>query len=157
MTLCHDVLLLVRCAVERAQARFLASTVISLLVTSGALAGSTPSPPGAKVYIIWPSDGQVIPGGKLWLRMGARGIGVCPAGVEMANVGHHHVIIDAQLPPLDQEIPSDKNHLHFGRGQTEARLQLPPGRHTIQLVMGDQDHVPHDPPLYSNVITVIVP
>ena len=75
----------------------------------------------------------------------------------MANVGHHHVIIDAPLPPFDQEIPNDPNHQHFGRGQTEARLQLPPGRHTIQLLMADQDHVPHDPPLYSKVITVIVP
>ena len=74
----------------------------------------------------------------------------------MANVGHHHVIIDAPLPPLDQEIPNDQNHRHFG-GQTEARIQLPPGRHTIQLLMADQDHVPHDPPLYSKVITVIVP
>jgi hypothetical protein len=60
------------------------------------------------------------------------------------------------LPPLDQEIPNDQNRLHFG-GQTEARIQLPPGRHTIQLLMADQDHVPHDPPLYSKVITVIVP
>jgi hypothetical protein len=109
------------------------------------------------VYIIWPSDGQVIPGGEFWLRMGARGIGICPAGIKMANVGHHHVIIDAPLPPLDEEIPNDPNHRHFGRGQTEARLQLPPGRHTIQLLMADQDHVPHDPPLYSKVITVVVP
>ncbi len=130
---------------------------VNALAASAALAGSTPSPPGAKVYILWPNDGQIISGGEFWLRMGARGIGVCPAGVKMANVGHHHVIIDAPLPPLDQEIPNDPNHLHFGRGQTEARLQLPPGRHTIQLLMADQDHVPHDPPIYSKVITVVVP
>src|SRR5512144_2633016 len=143
------------CAVTRV--RCLVSTLVSLLATSGALAGNTPSPPDAEVYIIWPSDGQVIPGGEFWLRMGAYGIGICPAGVKMANVGHHHVIIDAPLPPLDQEIPNDPNHRHFGGGQTEAHLQLPPGRHTIQLLMADQDHVPHDPPLYSKVITVIVP
>ena len=135
---------------------FLVGWVSCALAASAALAGST-SPPGAKVYILWPNDGQIISGGEFWLRMGARGIGVCPAGVKMANVGHHHVIIDAPLPPLDQEIPNDPNHRHFGRGQTEARLQLPPGRHTIQLLMADQDHVPHDPPIYSKVITVVVP
>ena len=136
---------------------FLVGWVSCALAASAALAGSTPSPPGAKVYILWPNDGQIISGGEFWLRMGARGIGVCPAGVKMANVGHHHVIIDAPLPPLDQEIPNDPNHRHFGRGQTEARLQLPPGRHTVQLLMADQDHVPHDPPIYSKVITVVVP
>lgn len=155
MALCPDSIFWMRCAVKRV--RLFATTVVSLLATSGALAGSTTSPPGAKVYIIWPSDGQVIPGGEFWLRMGARGIGVCPAGVKMANVGHHHVIIDALLPPPNQEIPNDPTHRHFGRGQTEARLQLRPGRHTIQLLMADQDHIPHDPPLYSKVITVIVP
>ena len=136
---------------------FLASIAVCLQPAAAAFAGTTPSPPGAEVYIIWPNDGQVIPGGEFWLRMGARGIGICPAGVKMANVGHHHVIIDTPLPPLDQEIPNDQNHRHFGGGQTEARIQLPPGRHTIQLLMADQDHVPHDPPLYSKVITVIVP
>lgn len=145
---------------KRAQARFLAITaitVISLRATPEALAERNPPPPGAKVYIIWPADGQVIPGGEFWLRMGARGIGVCPAGFKLKNCGHHHVLIDQPLPLLDQQIPSDKNHLHFGRGQIEARLLLPPGRHTLQLLMGDQDHVPHDPPLYSTVINVIVP
>ena len=144
-------------AVTVKKLRVFASAAVGLLVASSAWAGGTPSPPGAKVYIIWPSDGQVIRSGQFWLRMGAYGIGICPAGVKMANVGHHHVIIDAPLPPLDQEIPNDPNHRHFGGGQTEAHLQLPPGRHTIQLLMADQDHVPHDPPLYSKVITVIVP
>jgi hypothetical protein len=115
-----------------------------------------PPPEGAKVYIIWPADGQVIRRGKFWLRMGLTGAGVAPAGVERPNTGHHHVLIDTELPPLDREIPNDKNHLHFGRGQTEARIELPPGRHTLQLLFGDANHVPHQPPLYSNKITVIV-
>jgi Domain of unknown function (DUF4399) len=118
---------------------------------------SKPSPQGARAYIIWPSDGQVIRGGKFWLRMGLQGMGVAPAGVEKPNTGHHHVLIDAPLPPLDEPIPNDKNHLHFGGGQTEARIELPPGRHTLQLVLGDSEHVPHRPPIVSQPITIIVP
>jgi hypothetical protein len=110
----------------------------------------------ARVYIIWPSDGQVIPGGKLWLRMGLSNAGVAPAGVEKANTGHHHVLVDTDLPAMDEEIPNDKNHLHFGAGQTEARLELPPGRHTLQLILADENHIPHKPPVYSKKITIIV-
>jgi hypothetical protein len=88
--------------------------------------------------------------------MGLAGAGVAPAGVDKPNTGHHHVLIDTELPALDREIPNDKNHLHFGRGQTVARIELPPGRHTLQLLFGDANHVPHQPPLYSNKVTVIV-
>lgn len=127
------------------------------LLAGAALADPKPMPPDAKVYIIWPRDGQVIPGGKFWLRMGLSNAGVAPAGIEKAGTGHHHVLLDVDLPPLDQEIPNDKNHLHFGLGQTEAHLELPPGRHTLQLLFADDAHVPHDPPLYSKKITIIVP
>ena len=89
--------------------------------------------------------------------MGLKDFGVAPAGTKRPNTGHHHVIIDAPLPSFDEEIPNDKNHLHFGGGQTEARIELPPGRHTLQLLMGDHNHVPHDPPLYSEPITIVVP
>jgi len=89
--------------------------------------------------------------------MGLSNAGIAPAGVEKAHTGHHHVLIDADLPPLDQEVPNDRNHLHFGAGQTEARIELPPGRHTLQLLLGDENHVPHAPPLYSKKITVLVP
>ena len=112
-------------------------------------------PPNAKVYIIWPSNGMVIHGG-FWLRMGLSNAGVAPAGVDKPGTGHHHVIVDADLPPLDEEIPNDKNHLHFGLGQTEARLELPPGPHTLQLLFADAGHVPHNPPLYSQKITIYV-
>lgn len=118
---------------------------------------SKPAPDGARVYIIWPSDGQVIHGGKFWLRMGLSGMGVAPAGVDRESTGHHHVLIDVPAPPLDQPIPNDKKHLHFGAGQTEARIELPPGRHTLQLVLGDADHVPFKPELVSKPATVIVP
>lgn len=141
--------------------RVLAFTAFAGVVLAGpsvpARAGETPSPPGSKVYIVWPHNGDVIHGGKLWLRMGARGIGIAPANIIKPKTGHHHVVVDADLPDFDDEIPSDKNHLHFGAGQTEARLDLPPGQHTIQLLFGNHDHVPHDPPLYSRKITITVP
>ena len=127
----------------------------TLLAGSAATAQQSTMPPDAKVYIVWPSDGQVIKGG-FWVRMGLSGAGIAPAGVEKANTGHHHLIIDADLPPLDQPIPNDHNHLHFGLGQTEARIDLPPGKHTLQLLLADANHVPHQPPLYSKRITITV-
>jgi hypothetical protein len=130
------------------------SAALVVAVSAGA-AERKSMPDTAREYIIWPADGQVIAGGKFWLRMGLTDAGVAPAGVDKPNTGHHHVIIDADLPPLDEPIPNDKNHLHFGRGQTEARIELPPGPHTLQLLFGDTDHVPHQPPLSSKKITVI--
>jgi hypothetical protein len=135
----------------------ISSIIIANLCMIGLAYARTPAPKDAVVYIIWPHDGTVIHGGKLWVRMGLRGAGVAPKGTDMPNVGHHHLIIDADLPPFDEPIPSDRNYLHFGGGQTEARLvELPPGKHTLQLLMGDKDHIPHDPPLYSNKITITV-
>lgn len=86
----------------------------------------TPAPPNAEAYIIWLPDGTVITGGKLWVRMGLHNMGICPKGIDLPNVGHHHLLIDTDLPPFDQEIPSDRNHLHFGAGETDARIELPP-------------------------------
>ena len=117
--------------------------------------GRHTSPPGARVYIVSPADGDYIPK-TVTIRFGLVNMGVAPAGVEKANSGHHHLLIDTPLPPLDQPIPNDENHLHFGAGQTEATITLTPGRHTLQLLLGDAQHVPHDPPVYSKPITVIV-
>ena len=91
---------------------------------------------------------------KVWF--GTRNFGIAPAGVTTKNTGHHHLLIDAPVPPLDQPIPNDRNHLHFGLGQTETVIELPPGTHTLQLLMGDADHVPHDPPVMSKRITIYV-
>ena len=124
---------------------------------SGRAAERHSMPPDAKVYILWPYDGTVIQGGAFWIRMGLSNAGIAPAGADVPNTGHHHLLIDTDLPPLDEPIPNDKRHLHFGAGQTEARIELLPGRHTLQLLLGDANHVPHDPPLYSTKITVIVP
>ncbi|HJV28654.1 MAG TPA: DUF4399 domain-containing protein [Aromatoleum sp.] len=134
----------------------LAALAAAILSTAPAFAAGTPSPANAEAYIIWPPDGAVVAGGKLWVRMGLRNMGVCPKGVEKPNVGHHHLLIDTPLPPMDAEIPSDRNHLHFGAGETEARIELPPGKHTLQMLLGDHKHVPHDPPVYSKQISITV-
>ena len=114
-----------------------------------------PSPANAKVYFAFPADGaQITPTSTL--RFGLSGMGVAPAGVDKANTGHHHLLIDAPLPPSGEPIPLDFNHLHFGAGQTEAEVTLPLGAHTLQLLLGDENHVPHDPPVYSQPIKVTV-
>ena len=136
----------------------LAIAALSLLAApqDTAQAGNTPAAKNAYLYIGWPNDGEVIHARRFRVWFGLRNIGIAPAGIEKANTGHHHLIIDAPLPPFDQEIPSDKNHLHFGAGQSEAIIELPPGKHTLQLLMGDFEHVPHNPPVYSKQITIYV-
>jgi hypothetical protein len=134
----------------------LAALTVILLGVMPAHAERTPAPKNAEVYIIWPHNGAVVDGGKFWLRMGLRNMGVAPKGIKNPNTGHHHVLVDTELPPEGEEIPSDRNHLHFGAGETEARIELPPGKHTLQLLMGDDAHVPHDPPIYSKKISITV-
>jgi hypothetical protein len=114
------------------------------------------APANAYVYIGWPNDGEVIRSNRFKVWFGTRDFGVAPAGTTKPNTGHHHLLIDAPLPKMDEPIPSDKNHLHFGLGQTETIIELPSGTHTLQLLMGDTDHVPHDPPVMSRKITVYV-
>ncbi|CAG9169013.1 DUF4399 domain-containing protein [Cupriavidus pampae] len=128
----------------------------SLLALIPSLSTPTPAPANAEAYIIWPYDGAVIDGGKLWVRMGLKNMGVCPKGIERPNCGHHHLLVDVELPPMDKEIPNDRNHLHYGAGETDARIELPPGKHTLQLLMGDSKHIPFDPPIYSKKITITV-
>ena len=115
----------------------------------------TPSPAGAKLYFISPKNGATIKG-EVTVRFGLSGMGVAPAGTAAENTGHHHLIVDAPLPALDQPLPKDEQHLHFGKGQTETVIKLAPGRHTLQLVLGDANHIPHDPPVVSEQITIRV-
>ena len=131
--------------------------ILVLAVATGALAQikRTPSPAGAEVYFIAPKDGEVL-SGPVSVKFGLKGMGVAPAGIALENTGHHHLIIDAKTPPLDAPIPADANHVHFGKGQTETTVDLKPGKHTLQLVLADQLHVPHDPAVVSKVITVTV-
>ena len=117
--------------------------------------GPTASSPGSEVYFADLKDGQSVPS-KLTVHFGLRNMGVAPAGTDRPNSGHHHILIDTELPPLDQPIPNDFNHLHFGAGQTQASIDLQPGSHTLQLLFGDKDHIPHNPPLLSQKITVNV-
>ncbi len=131
--------------------------VVLLLAAMPALAADrTPSPPGAEVYIISPADGATV-ASPVTVRFGLKGMGVAPAGIEKEKTGHHHLLIDvAELPPLDEPIPADDNHKHFGGGQTEVTLELPPGTHTLQLLLADQNHIPHEPPVVSERITITV-
>jgi hypothetical protein len=115
------------------------------------------APDNAYLYIGWPNDGEVLPANRpfrVWF--GLRNMGVAPKGNDLPNTGHHHLLINTDLPPLDQEIPSDRNHIHFGAGQTETKIELPPGNHTLQLLMGDHNHMPHNPPIYSKKIRITV-
>src|SRR6185436_15449150 len=118
--------------------------------------GPTPSGQGAEVYFIDLEDGATVPS-KLKLYFGLRNMGVAPAGSDRQNSGHHHLLIDTTLPPLNRPIPNDPEHQHFGAGQTEAEITLKPGRHSLQLLLGDKDHIPHMPPVMSPRIWVTVP
>lgn len=119
--------------------------------------GPTAAPEEAFTYIIWPSDGEVIPGGEFLVLFGLHDMGVAPAGVDKEFTGHHHLLIDTDLPPLNEAIPNDDHYVHFGRGQTEYLIRLPKGKHTLQLLLGDKDHIPHTPPVMSEKITIQVP
>jgi len=124
---------------------------------TAAASGPTPAPRNAYLYIGYPNNNQTLPAGKpvkVWF--GLRNMGVAPKDVKFPNTGHHHLLVDADLPPLDKEIPNDRNHLHFGAGETETTLDLPPGKHTLQLLMGDDRHFPTNPPVYSKKITIYV-
>jgi Domain of unknown function (DUF4399) len=136
--------------------RVVLASALSALASGMAVAAGPPAPKDAYLYIIWPQDGTRIKGA-FWCRFGLRNMGVTHAGDDFPNSGHHHLLIDV-TEPLDpnEPIPQDKNHLHFGAGQTEARIELPPGRHTLQLVLGDSKHIPFNPPVVSKVITVTV-
>lgn len=129
----------------------------ALFVLSAPIAfAASPSPAEAKVYIISPAKDAML-SGPVTVRFGLSGMGVAPAGVDQPNTGHHHLLIDVEkLPPMDQPIPKDNQHRHFGGGQTETVLDLPPGKHTLQLILGDANHMPHNPPVVSEKITIVV-
>ena len=134
----------------------LITMVASSLLPTAAFSQGKSAPDDAYLYFVWPQDGTVIKGG-FWCRFGLRNMGVTHAGDDFPNAGHHHLLIDVN-EPLDPNdaIPQDKNHLHFGAGQTEARIELPPGKHTLQLVLGDAKHFPFKPPAVSKKITVYI-
>ena len=137
--------------------------LVSCCVVLSALLGACSRPPAAValpekdgVYFITPRDGDTVTS-PVVVRFGLKGKGVAPAGVAQANTGHHHILIDVtDLPPMNVAVPSDERHVHFGGGQTETSLKLTPGKHTLQLVLGDHLHVPLGQPWVSEKITVTV-
>ena len=129
-----------------------------LLVTMSSIAADlprSPAPAGVVLYFIAPEDGATV-ANPVTVRFGLQGMGVAPAGIAMAGTGHHHLLINATVPPLDRPIPADNRHVHFGKGQTETVVTLTPGRHRLQLLLGDHLHLPHDPPVISTPITITV-
>jgi hypothetical protein len=129
--------------------------IVAMCLLASTAGAQQPSPPGAKAYFIEPSDGAVV-ANPVRIVMGLKGMGIAPAGVKHANTGHHHLIIDADFRDLDFIIPHDGQHLHFGGGQTETEITLPPGPHTLYLVLGDEHHIPHLPPVVSKQIRIVV-
>ena len=139
-----------------------AKTALAGLLLSAALTAHaadiprTPSPAGAEVYIISPKDGATV-NGTFKVQFGLKGMGVAPAGVDMPETGHHHLLIDVKdQPDMTTVLPTTENIRHFGKGQTETELNLTPGQHTLQLLVGDKNHVPLDPPVESQKITITV-
>jgi hypothetical protein len=140
--------------------------IIAALMLAAPLAGAqtpavaperTVSPPGAEVYIISPKDGATVHSPVL-VQFGLKGMGVAPAGVKFENTGHHHLLIDTDAPTdPSAPLPATDKIVHFGKGQTETTLTtLTPGKHTLQLLLGDQNHIPHNPPVISKKITITV-
>ena len=133
----------------------LAALALAIISGHAVALERTPAPEGAKVYIVSPEDGATVES-PVTVIFGLEGMGVAPAGVDKEGTGHHHLIVDAPLPPADQGIPSDENYIHFGGGQTQTTVDLDPGEHTLQLLLGDKNHIPHDPPIASQRITIKV-
>jgi len=141
-------------------------TLIAALILAAPLASAqtpaaaverTASPPGAEVYIISPRDGATVHS-PVHVQFGLKGMGVAPAGVKFENTGHHHLLIDTDAPTdLSAPLPATDKIVHFGKGQTETTLTtLTPGKHTLQLLLADQNHIPHNPPVISKKITITV-
>jgi hypothetical protein len=115
----------------------------------------TPAPEHAKVFFNAPADGAVVPA-TFTVAFGVEGMTVVRAGDNSPASGHHHLLIDTDLPDAALPIPADANHVHFGDGSSSTELTLPAGEHTLQLLFADHLHIPHDPPVYSARITVTV-
>ena len=127
-----------------------------LMGVSVLASAATPAPKGAEVFIVSPEDGATV-SQTFTVKFGTEGVALAPAGDVTKNTGHHHLLIDVdKLPAAGQPIPNDANHMHFGKAQTEATIKLAPGKHTLQLELGDAGHMPFDPPIVSKKITVNV-
>ena len=115
----------------------------------------TASVEGARVFFITPADGDTV-SSPVRVEFGIEGMAVVKAGDDTPASGHHHLLVDTGLPELGLPIPADANHIHFGDGSSATELSLEPGEHTLQLLLGDHLHIPHDPPIASGTITISV-
>jgi len=134
---------------------FIATLILGVDVLNAELARSEASP-GAGVTILSPADGATVPS-TFTIQFGLKGMGVAPAGSNVPGTGHHHLLVDVKsTPDFSLPLPTSENVIHFGKGQTETELTLAPGKHTLQLLLGDYLHIPHDVPLLSEKITITV-
>ena len=136
--------------------RHIAGLACATVLAVTAAIAREPAPAGAEVYIASPKDGATVKS-PVTVVFGLKGMGIAPAGIKFDNTGHHHLLIDSDLPAdLSQPLAASEKSVHFGKGQTEASVTLPPGKHTLQLVLADYLHTPHDPPVMSKKITIEV-
>ena len=135
---------------------FVVTAALALAATVVSAQDRMASPADAQVYIISPKDGAKV-SSPVTVQFGLKGMGIAPAGVKIENTGHHHLLIDSDAPTdLSQPLPASEKVVHFGKGQTETTVKLTPGKHTLQLLLGDSTHVPHNPPVISKKITITV-
>lgn len=136
---------------------------LTLLLSLGAIVSHvsadeliSPAPDDAKIYIISPQNGDTVPE-TFTIKFGLSGMGVAPAGVNKENTGHHHLLVDLkEYPNFEESLPANDSIRHFGGGQTETQITLAPGEHTLQLLLGNYVHIPHDKPVISSKINVVV-
>lgn len=129
-------------------------TGLTFCLTAPTVFCSTPSAKDAKVYIVSPKNGDTV-SSPVTVIFGLAGMGIAPAGIKKENTGHHHLVVDGKIPE-NLSKAMEKDVKHFGGGQTETKLELTPGSHTLQLILGDETHTPHQPPLVSEVVTITV-
>jgi hypothetical protein len=135
---------------------FVVTAALALAATVASAQDRMASAADAQVYIISPKDGAKV-SSPVTVQFGLKGMGIAPAGVKIENTGHHHLLIDSEAPTdLGQPLPASEKVVHFGKGQTETTVKLTPGKHTLQLLLGDSTHVPHNPPVISKKITITV-
>lgn len=134
------------------------TTLLAISFVAPAFASDlTPAPEGARAYIVSPADGETLRS-PVTVVFGLEGMGIAPAGADLPNTGHHHLLVNVDPADVEMQysLPADDNYRHFGGGQTQVTLDLPQGTHTLFLLLGDYGHVPHDPPIMSEVITINV-
>lgn len=137
-------------------ARYLMALLASVVISFSTFAAEQPTGTEPKVFIIEPINGATVPS-TFTVKFGARGVDIIPAGVNQPNSGHHHLLIDVDtLPDLNTPLPANRTIMHFGKAQTETDVNLPPGKHTLQLVLGNYIHIAGANPVISEKITVTV-